>query len=464
MTDVRAGDLDALRTTFDGSVLVPGDAPYDGARSIWNGDIDRRPAVIAQPVSTGAVAAAIRFGRQAGLEISVRGGGHNFSGSALVDGGLTIDLSAMRNVSVDHGTRRVTCGGGATWLDVDGATQEHALAVPGGFVSHTGVGGLTLGGGFGWLSRLGGLSCDNLLAAELVTVDGDVLRVTDASEPELMWALRGGGGNFGVVTSFEFGLHPVGPLINLGLFFYGLDQGGDVFRLVREMLPTMPDESFVFVVGLNAPPEPFVPEQYHFAPGYAVVVVGFGSAEHHAELIAPVTGTMPCLWNLVTPMPYVQLQQMFDPASPWGIRGYEKAVYLDEMSDGAIDVITRCLPQKVSPMSLLPIFTLGGAFGRVPDDATAFGGSRSTKYIVNIAAMAEAQDVFEADRAWVRAFWSELVPFAAGIGSYVNFMSEFEENRVRASYGSDKYERLAAVKARYDPENVLHINANVIPA
>src|SRR5690242_2045462 len=212
MTDVRAGDLDALRTAFDGAVLVPGDPPYDGARSIWNGDIDRRPAVIAQPVSAAAVAAAIRFGRQSGLEISVRGGGHNFSGSALVEGGLTIDLSAMRAVSVNAGARRVTCGGGATWLDVDAATQAHALAVPGGFVSHTGVGGLTLGGGFGWLSRLAGLSCDNLLGAELVTVDGEVHRVTDASEPELMWALRGGGGNFGVVTSFEFGLHPVGPL------------------------------------------------------------------------------------------------------------------------------------------------------------------------------------------------------------------------------------------------------------
>ena len=464
MTDVRAGGIDALRNTFDGAVLEPGDASYDGARSIWNGDIDRRPAVIAQPASAAAVATAIRFGRESGLEISVRGGGHNFSGSALVDGGLTIDLSAMRRVTVDPGARRATCGGGATWLAVDAATQEHGLGVPGGFVSHTGVGGLTLGGGFGWLSRLAGMSCDNLVGAELVTVDGEIRQVTDASEPELMWALRGGGGNFGVVTSFEFALHPVGPLIQLGLFFYGLDQGADVLRLVREVAPTLPDESFLFVAGLNAPPEPFVPEQYQFSPGYAVIVVGLGTPERHAELIAPVTSAMPCLWNLVTPMPYVQLQQMFDPAVPWGIRGYEKAVYLDEMSDGAVDVIARRLPQKSSPMTIMPIFTLGGAFGRVPDDATAFGGSRSTTYIVNLTALAEDPDLLAADRAWVRDFWSELVPFASGIGSYVNFMSEFEEDRIRASYGSAKYDRLAAVKAVYDPDNVLHLNANVVPA
>jgi Berberine and berberine like len=198
--------------------------------------------------------------------------------------------------------------------------------------------------------------------------------------------------------------------------------------------------------------------------GHAIVVVGLGTAERHAELIAQAAAGMPCLWNLVTPMPYVQLQQMFNAAVPWGIRGYEKAVYLDEMSDGAIDVITRCMPQKSSPMTIIPIFTLGGAFSRVPDDATAFGGRRSTSYIVNLTALADDADLLAADRAWVRAFWSELVPFASGIGSYVNFMTEFEEDRVRASYGSVKYERLAAVKARYDPDNLLHLNANVLPS
>jgi hypothetical protein len=464
MTDLRTGDLGALRSGFEGSILVPGDDGYDGARAIWNGDIDRRPAVIAQPATAVSVAAAVRFARQASLEISVRGGGHNFSGSALVDDGLTIDLSGMQAVAVDPGAQRATCGGGTTWALLDAATQECGLAVPGGFVSHTGVGGLTLGGGFGWLSRQAGLSCDNLVGAELVTADGAIQYVSDATEPELMWALRGGGGNFGVVTSFEYGLHSVGPLVNLGLFFYGLEQGGDVFRLARELAPTLPDESFLFVVGLNAPPEPFVPEMYHFAPGYGIVVVGFGSAERHAQLIAPVTGAMAWQWNLVTPLPYVQLQQMFDPSAPWGILGYEKAIYLDEMSDGAIDVITRYMPQKSSPMTLLPIFTLGGAYGRVPDDATAFGGSRSTQYVVNMAAIADTPALLDADRAWVRAFWSDLVPYAPGVGSYVNFMTEFEADRVRASYGAAKYDRLARVKAKYDPDNVFHLNANVVPA
>jgi FAD/FMN-containing dehydrogenase len=464
MTDVRAGDLGALRSGFEGTVLVPGDDGYDGARSIWNGDIDRRPAVIAQPATATAVAAAVRFGQQAGLEISVRGGGHNFSGSALVDDGLTIDLSAMQAVTVDPAAARATCGGGTTWAVLDSATQQHGLAVPGGFVSHTGVGGLTLGGGIGWLSRLAGLSCDNLVGAELVTADGQVRRVTDSSDPELLWALRGGGGNFGVVTAFEFGLRPVGPLVHLGLFFYGLDQGADVFRLARELTPAMPDDSFLFLAGLNAPPEPFVPEEYHFAPGYAIVVVGLDTPERHAELVARVADAIASRWNLVTPLPYVQLQQMFDPAAPWGIRGYEKAVYLDEMSDGAIDVITRRVPEKSSPMSFVPIFTLGGAFGRVADDATAFGGSRSAQYVVNIAGMSAEPDVIEAERAWVRAFWSDLVGFAPGVGSYVNFMTEFEEDRIRASYGAAKYDRLAAVKATYDPDNVFHLNANVRPA
>jgi hypothetical protein len=369
----------------------------------------------------------------------------------------------MQTVGVDPGARRATCGG-TTWALLDAATQEHGLAVPGGFVSHTGVGGLTLGGGMGWLSRLAGLSCDNLVGAELVTADGAVRHVSDATEPELMWALRGGGGNFGVVSSFEFGLHPVGPLVNLGLFFYGLDQGGDVFRLARELAPTLPDESFLFVAGLNAPPKPFVPEAYPFAPGYAIVVVGLGSAERHAELIAPVMGAMAWQWNLVTPLPYVQLQQMFNPSVPWGILGYEKAVYLDEVSDGAIDVITRWVPRRSSPMTMLPIFTLARAYGRVADDATAFGGGRSTQYVVNIVAIADTPALLETDRGWVRAFWSDLVPFAPGVGSYVNFMTEFEADRVRASYGAAKYDRLAAVKATYDPDNVFHLNANIVPA
>src|SRR4051794_29278565 len=464
MTDIRVSDLGVLRNGFEGAVLVPGDEGYDGARAIWNGAIDRRPAVIAQPATAASVAAAVRFAQQSSLEISVRGGGHNFSGSALVDDGFTIDLSRMQAVTVDAKARRATCGGGTTLALLDAATQEHGLGVPGGFVSHTGVGGLTLGGGFGWLSRLAGLSCDNLVGAELVTADGAVRRVSDATEPELMWALRGGGGNFGVVTPFEYGLHPVGPLINLGLFFYGLDQGGDVFRFARELAPTLPDDSYLFVAGLNAPPEPFVPEVFHFAPGYAIVVVGLGSAERHAQLIEPVMGAMAWQWNLVTPLPYVKLKQFFAPAVPWGILGYEKAVYLDEMSDGAIDVITRCMPQKSSPMTMLPIFTLGGAYGRVPDDATAFGGSRSTQYIVNIAAFTDTPALLEADRAWVRSFWSELVPFAPGVGSYVNFMTEFEADRVRASYGAAKYDRLAGVKATYDPDNVFHLNANIMPA
>jgi FAD/FMN-containing dehydrogenase len=464
MTDLRADDVRALRQAFTGEIVVPGDSGYDEARAIWNGAIDRRPAVIAKCRGADDVVAALRFARDAGLEVSIRGGGHNFSGAALCDGGLTIDLTGMRSVHVDSDRRLAVCGGGATWEDVDAATQEHALAVTGGFVSHTGVAGLTLGGGIGWLTPMAGLSCDNLMAAEVVTADGRLVRTSESENADLLWALRGGGGNFGVVTSFEFRLHPIGPLVQLGLFFFSLGQGRDLFRFAREYTRDLADDTTVFLAGLNAPPEPFVPEQYQGTPGFAIVVVSFGDPDAHGHLVAPIPVAVTPLWELVTPIPYVNLQQMFNAAAPWGILGYEKALYLDEMSDGAIDVIAAHQPKKASPMSFVPIFVLGGAFARVPDDATAFGGSRSTRYVVNLSAIAPTPELLEADRAWVRAFWSDLVPFSNNVGGYVNFMSEYEEDRVRVAYGADKYARLARIKSEYDPDNVFHLNANIKPA
>jgi len=336
--------------------------------------------------------------------------------------------------------------------------------VPGGFVSHTGVAGLTLGGGFGWLNRKAGLSSDNLVAAEVVTADGSVRRASASENPDLLWALRGGGGNFGVVTSFEFDLHPVGPLVHLGLFFYPPEQGADLFRFARDFIPALPDECGVFLAGLSAPPATFVPEQHHLAPMYAVAVVGLGTEQAHADLVAPLRAALPPLFELVTPMPYVALQQMFNDSAPWGTLAYEKAVYLNELSDEAIEVIVRHQPLKASPLSFLPIFALGGAFSRADDDATAFGGSRDIRYIVNISAACPTPELLEHDRAWVRAFWADLAPHASSVGGYVNFMSEYEENRVRAAYGPHKYQRLSQLKARYDPDNVFHLNANIPPA
>ncbi|MFI5042686.1 MAG: FAD-binding oxidoreductase, partial [Acidimicrobiales bacterium] len=322
----------------------------------------------------------------------------------------------------------------------------------------------TLGGGMGWLTRLGGLSSDNLVAAEVVTADGNIVRASADERPDLFWAIRGGGGNFGIVTSFEFRLHKVGPIVQLALSFWDLDHGPDAFRAARDQLGGAADDLAIFLAALNAPPAPFVPDQHQGAPGYAVLVVGHGSTEAHAAAVTALRQAAPPLFAFDTPIPYTALQQMFDESAPWGIRGYEKAVYLDELSDAAIEVIARHVPRKASPMSFMPVFVLGGEYARHAEDDSAFGGQRTTGYVLNIAAIAPTPELLEADRGWVRAFWADLVPHASGVGSYVNFMSEYEQDRIRASYGPKKYDRLSHLKAEYDPDNVFHINANIRPA
>jgi FAD/FMN-containing dehydrogenase len=461
----RAIDIDvtALRAIVGGTVLRPEDADYDSARSVWNGDIDRRPAVVVQCSGSADVAAALEFASDRGLEVSVRGGGHSFAGNGVCEGGLMIDLSPINSIVVDPDARRATCGGGASWAAVDAATQEHGLAVPGGTISHTGVGGLTLGGGVGWLSAKAGLSADNLVSAEVVTAEGQVLEASADTNPDLFWAIRGGGGNFGVVTSFEFALHEVGPLVNLGLFFWTADRGVEALRFIRDFVNTLPEDMGVLIAGLNAPPAPFVPEEHRFAPGWALMVAGFGTPEEHERAIQAVRDEGRPTFELVTPMPYVALQQMLDESAPWGILAYEKALDLAELTDDVVDVMADRLHRKQSPMSLVLLFRLAGAFTRVGDEDTAFGGARTTCYAFNAAAVAPNPELLEADRAWARSFWQALLPYAAGPGGYVNFMVEHEDDRVRAAYGAAKYERLAGIKARYDPANVFHLNANIKP-
>jgi hypothetical protein len=371
----------------------------------------------------------------------------------------------MRAITVDPTAKRVRCGGGTTWADLDAATQEHGLAVTGGFISHTGVGGLSLGGGFGWLTGKVGLTCDNLVSAQVVTADGQHLTAAATSHPDLYWALRGGGGNFGVVTEFEFALHDVGPIVQLGLFFWPVDQGVEMLTFARDYIETTPLDTGLSIVGLNAPPAPFVPEQYQFAPGYILAVIGWGSPEAHAALVQPILDQLPPLFHFVTPIPYSELQKMLDESAPWGVLAYEKAIYLDELTDGAIAVIADQMPRKASPMSIMPIFTMRGAYSNVADDATAFGGSRASKWLVNIDATSPGDmELLATDRTWVRGFWEALLPHAGGSGGYVNFMVEADNDRLRATYGVDKYDRLAHIKARYDPDNVFHLNANIAPA
>jgi FAD/FMN-containing dehydrogenase len=465
MTQTATGGIENLRTAMNGPVFVPADGGYDEARRVWNAGIDRYPAVIARCKSTQDVVAAIRLARAEGLEISVRGGAHNASGTAVCDGGLMVDLSEMRGVTVDAEARRVRVGGGALLSDMDAATQAQGFAVPAGLIGHTGIGGLTLGGGMGWLTRRFGLSIDSLVSAEIVVADGRVLRAAQDENPDLFWALRGGGGNFGVVTSFEFRLNEVDPMVQFGLFFWPLEQGSQALRLARELIADTSLGINAIVGALNAPPAPFVPEQHHFQLGYVMMLTGFGADDEHRALVQRIRDTVPPLFDMVTPMPYVELQKMLDEANAWGFHSYEKGTYIEGLSDGVIDVITAQVPLKKSPMSLVLAYRLDGAYSRVGDNDTAFSGGRSPRFSVFVVAVAPDAELLAADRDWARGFWEALRPHAMGSGDgYVNGMVDYGEGRLRSAYGAAKYERLARIKGAYDPENIFHHNANIKPA
>jgi FAD/FMN-containing dehydrogenase len=464
MTRTLTEPLTSLRKVFGGQLITGEEqATYDTVRALWNTEIDRRPAVIARCVNRSDVAASVNFAREQGLEIAVRCGSHHAAGTAACDDGVMIDLSLMRSVRVDLEARQVRVAGGALLGDMDAATQEHGLASTAGTVSHTGVGGLTLGGGFGWLGHRHGLAIDNLVSAEVVTADGRILRASEQDNPDLFWALRGGSGNFGVVTEFVFRLHEVGPLIDFGLLFYPLEQGVDALRLGRELAAEASRDTTVFTVAVNAPPEEFVPKEHRFQPGYAVLLAGFGSGDEHARLCQRARSAVTPLFEHVDQIPYVGLQQMLDEANAWGLYCYDKGCNLDELTDEAIAVIVEHVPRKNSPLTYVAFIPFGGAYQDVGPDDTAFGGPRSG-YGVYAIGLTETREQLPAERDWVRSFWQALQPHAHGIGGYVNTMIELDEDRIRASYGPTKYARLAEIKRRYDPDNLFHLNPNIKPA
>jgi FAD/FMN-containing dehydrogenase len=463
MTQVSAS-TQPLRAAVSGPVLEPHDEGYDDARRVWNADIDRRPAVIVRCRSARDVAAAVRFATANDLEIAVRSGAHGASGQSVVDDGLMIDLSLMNTVDVDPDGRVARVGGGALLGDLIGAAQEHGLATTVGAVSHTGVGGLTLGGGMGWLSRKHGLSIDNLLACEVVTADGTVLRAAEDEHADLFWALRGGGGNFGVVTRFDFALHPVGPMVRFALLFWPLEQGREALRNARDVVDALPRETNVILAALNAPPAPFVPEEHHFVPGYAALVTGFGSEEEHDRVVADLRAGPAPLFDVVTPMPYAVVQQLIDEANAWGNHYYDKGGYLEALSDAAIDVLVDQVPRKASPASALLFYRLDGAYSAVPEDATAFSGGRSPCYAYFAIANCPTPELLVQDRDWVRDLHGALAPFETAEGVYVNALSHHEsDERVRQAYGKLKYDRLAEIKQAYDPGNVFRRNTNIKP-
>jgi hypothetical protein len=464
MAQLATDQIRELRADLEGPVIVADDGDFDGARRVWNAEIDRYPAAIARCESAADVAAAVTFARANGLEVSVRGGAHNTAGTAVSDNGLMIDLSQLNDVSIDPDARRASVGGGALMADLDAAAQAFGLATPAGLISHTGVGGLTLGGGMGWLTRLFGLSIDNLLGAEVVTAAGEVLEVSEDEHPDLFWAIRGGGGNFGVVTRFDFNLHEVDPTVQLGMFFWPLEQGADALRLARDVVANLPPDVNALTGAINAPPAPFVPEEHQLTPGYVLVLTGFGSAAHE-NIVADIRRRLPPLFDLVTPIPYVALQQMLDEANAWGSYAYEKGAYVEDLSDDVIDVLTAHIPAKTSPQSTVLLYRLDGAYSAVADDATAFSGGRSPRFGVFIIGMAPDAAGLALERRWVKGLWEALQPHAiSGGDGYVNGTTDYTADHVRGSYGPGKYERLARIKAAYDPDNVFHKNANIVPA
>ncbi|GAA4695170.1 FAD-binding oxidoreductase [Pseudonocardia yuanmonensis] len=464
MTSTARYDATELRAALTGQLIEPSDGGYEVARKVFNADIDRRPALIAQCASSGDVAAAVSFARTNGLEIAVRSGAHSMSGASTVDDGLVIDLSAMRDVKVDPAKRIARVQGGALNSDLDAAAQEHGLAVTAGMVGHTGLGGLTLGGGMGWLSRKAGLTIDNLLSAEIVVADGRTLRVSETEHPDLFWAIRGGGGNFGVVTEFEFRLHEAGPMIRFGLLLWPYDRGAEALRVLREVVADLPPDVNAMIAGVDAPPAPFIPEEHHLRRCVGVLLVGFGSEEEFTAVADRIRSGSQPLIDATMPMPYTVLQTLFDESNCWGHHYYEKSCLLEEFTDEAIEVILEHLPRRQSPLSVLLTYRLDAAYCEQDEDATAFGGGRSPRYALFLIGNAPDPALLPAERAWARDFWEALRPMSMGAGTYVNGMYEYEEDRVLASYGAAKYARLAAIKGQYDPGNLFHRNINIKPA
>lgn len=444
---------------FQGQVFRPGDAGYDDARRIFNGMIDRHPRLIACCAGEADVVRAVTFARDQGLTLSVRGGGHNVAGSCLNDDGLVVDLSAMRTVEVDPGEKTVRVGGGATWADVDRVTHEYGLATPGGLVSTTGVGGLTLGGGLGHLTRKYGLSIDNLVAAEVVLADGSTVMASADEHPDLFWGLRGGGGNFGVVTAFTFRLHPVDVVVG-GPVLYSIEQTGDVLRFYRELMMTAPDELTTLFAFLIVPPDPHFPADLHGKTMCALVSCYAGPPEQAAAVVQPIRAFGPPALDVLGPLPFPALQAMFDPSAPAGLQQYWKADFVQDLTDEMIEIHATYGPRLPTPFSIAHVYAVSGAANRVTPDATAYA-HRDAHFVHFIgAAAADAAEMPEYI-SWVRDYWSALHPHAAG--GYVNFLMDEGDERIRATYGAN-YPRLAAVKQHYDPTNLFHMNQNIKPA
>jgi hypothetical protein len=447
---------------FRGRLIHAGNADYDTARAVWNGAIDRHPRLLARCIGSADVVRAVRFARDHDVEIAIRGGGHNVAGTAVCDDGIVIDLSAMRAVRVDPKRRTAWVQGGALWGDVDHETQARGLATTGGIVSHTGVAGLTLGGGVGWLMRKHGLTVDNLLAVDVVTAGGELLRASEDEHPDLFWALRGGGGNFGVVTSFEFRLHAVGPTIVAGPIFWDAAHTVEVLRCYRDVVRDAPDELGTVVRFGTAPPLPVIPEELHWRPVVMVGTCYAGPIEDAERALRPLRACNTPLLDLVGPMPYVEFQSALDSTVVHGWHYYWKSTHLPELRDDLIAVLAEHAFSCASPRSYMAMFHLKGAVSRVGEGETAFGNRQASHSITLDAVWQPGEHFGDRDRAWTRESFAALGRFREGV--YINFLGGDEApDRVREAYGDSVYNRLVDVKTTYDPDNIFHHNQNIRP-
>jgi FAD/FMN-containing dehydrogenase len=465
-TELADDQLAALRMTFRGQLLALQDDGYDQARVVQNGLIDRRPGLIVQCSGTADVIDAVNLAREQRLLTAVRAGGHSVAGYSICDDGLLLDLSAMRGAWVDPDARTVRVQGGATWGDVDRETQAFGLAVPGGIVSTTGVAGLTLGGGIGWLHRAYGLACDNLRSVEIVTADGQLRRASEAENPDLFWAVRGGGGNFGVVTSFEFTAHPLGPVVPVAAVMYPVDHAGELFRAWRAWASSAPDEAMSRAVFWWMPEAPVLPPVVHNQHVFLVGAIYTGPPEKAQQVLQPLRELGTPLLDLGAEMPFRMFQAAFDAFFPKGqLASYWKSIYLNELTDDLIDLIVRHAAQRPSPLTLVHVPMLGGAMSRMAPTATAFG-DRSVPFMLSVDGnwvdLADTAD----NVAWVREVIGQVEGFSVAGGTYLNFSGQEETaaaELVRAAYG-ENLQRLAEVKKRYDPDNLFRLNNNIAPA
>jgi FAD/FMN-containing dehydrogenase len=453
-------DVANFERSFRGRLVRPGDGDYDSARRLWNGAIDRYPALIAHCAGVADVIDAVKFARETGITVAVRGGGHSFPGLSSCDGGLVIDLSLMRGIRVDPRTRTARAQAGVLLGELDRETQAFGLAVPAGIVTHTGLAGLTLGGGIGWLMRKYGLTIDQLISVDLVTAAGEFLTASADINPDLFWGVRGAGSNFGIVTEFEFRLNPVGPIVLAGPIFWPMNDSPKVLRFYRDWITDLPDEMTTIVVHRRAPALAVIPEELHGTPVVTVVCCYAGAVEDGERAVRPLRQFGAPLLDLCAPKPFVAHQAMFDPSFPPGLWYYFRSCDVAELSDEVIDIVADSAMRMRSPLTAFPIFQLGGAIARVGDDATAFSG-RSAGHTININATTATSVGFDEEREWSRSLWSALAPHHTGV--YVNFLMDEGEDRIRQAYGAGKYDRLKELKRKYDPENVFRLNQNIPP-